>query len=82
MKSYCVKKLPDNVKYINSRSPTPRIVYCYIDNVCIHGRLMRSYEEADAFGLEYLDTDWETFGFPEDTYQVSRKYLDYSREIV
>jgi hypothetical protein len=38
---------------------------------------MSSSEEAEAFGIEYLDMDWDLYGFPPDTYVVSNYYLDF-----
>jgi hypothetical protein len=77
MKSYCVMMLPDNVKLIKKYNNSTRIVYCYENNICIHSRLMPSYEEAEAFGVEYLDMDWDLYGFPPENYKVSKYYLDF-----
>lgn len=77
MKSYCVMKLPVNVKFINKHDTTSRIVYCYVDNVCVHNRLMPTYEEAEAFGIEFLDMDWDLYGFPPENYRASKYYLDF-----
>ena len=77
MKSYCVMKLPNNVQHINKNNHSARIVYCYDNNICIHSRLMSTYEEAEAFGVEYLDMDWDLYGFPPENYMVSQYYLDF-----
>jgi hypothetical protein len=53
-----------------------------MDDVCVHSRLMSTYEEADAFGLEYLDMDWNLYGFPPLEYRVSNFYLDQSRNFM
>jgi hypothetical protein len=43
--------------------------------------VFNSYDEADAFGLEYLDVDWDIYGFPGLNFTVSQKYLDCVRDI-
>jgi hypothetical protein len=58
-----------------------RVVYCYKNDVCIYSRVFNLYDEADAFGLEYLDVDWDIYGFPGLNFTVSQKYLDCVRDI-
>lgn len=82
MKSFCVMRVPDNVHVLGHHKLNARMVYCFNDNMCIHSRLLNTYEEADAFGLEYLDTDWDLYGFPDSSYRVSQNYLDSAKKIV
>ena len=81
MKSYCVTKIPENISFLHMNKASSRMVFCYKDDVLLYTRVFGSYDEADAFGLEYLDVDWDIYGFPGFNFQVSQKYLDYVRDL-
>ena len=75
MLSYCVMKLPETI--ISIETTHARIVYCYEYDFCIHSRVFSSYEEAEAFGIEYLDSSWNIYGFPPQFYKPDVKKIDY-----
>jgi len=74
MLSYCVEKLPSSVVSIFASSP--RIVYCYENDLCIHSRVFLTYEDAEAFGIEYLDSVWNIYGFPPRSYIPNVKVIE------
>lgn len=74
MLSYCVEKLPSSV--VSIFISNARIVYCYENDLCIHTRVFSTYEEAEAFGIEYLDSVWNIYGFPPCSYVPDIKVIN------
>ena len=62
-KSYAVETAPMNIVSISNHT-NGYIVYCYEDDDCVYIEHCDSEDEAHAFGIGYLNCDWNQFGFP------------------
>ena len=69
-KSYAVETAPMNVISVDNNT-NGYIVYCYEDNDCVYIEHCNTEDEAHAFGIGYLNCNWNYVGFPLKTRYVA-----------
>ncbi len=65
-KSYYIEDAPENVTVLGESYQNGYIVHCYEDDDCIFTKYFADRNRAVKFGNKYLDSDWNTTGFPRN----------------
>lgn len=64
-KSYMIDNAADNVFVITASYCSGYVVHCYEDDDCIYTQYFADYINAEEFGNQYLNSDWNKTGFPD-----------------